>query len=58
VQGEANAIEPNKRMLSAMTPSIVTDSTGQVQLVLGTPGGPTIITNGDRGHSQTCWTTE
>ena len=44
VQGEANAIEPNKRMLSAMTPSIVTDSTGQVQLVLGTPGGPTIIT--------------
>jgi len=31
-------------MLSAMTPSIVTDSTGQVQLVLGTPGGPTIIT--------------
>ena len=44
VQGEANAIAPNKRMLSAMTPSIVTDSSGQVQLVLGTPGGPTIIT--------------
>jgi gamma-glutamyltranspeptidase/glutathione hydrolase len=44
VQGEANAIVPNKRMLSAMTPSIVTDNHGQVQLVLGTPGGPTIIT--------------
>ena len=44
VQGEANAIVPNKRMLSAMTPSIVIDSSGQVQLVLGTPGGPTIIT--------------
>ena len=44
VQGEANSIVPNKRMLSAMTPSIVIDSSGQVQLVLGTPGGPTIIT--------------
>ena len=44
IQGEANAIAPRKRMLSAMTPSIVTDSTGQVQLVVGSPGGPTIIT--------------
>ena len=44
IQGEANAIAPRKRMLSAMTPSIVTDSAGQVQLVVGSPGGPTIIT--------------
>jgi len=44
IQGEANAIEGRKRMLSAMTPSIVLDSAGQVQLILGSPGGPTIIT--------------
>ncbi|HLZ46942.1 MAG TPA: gamma-glutamyltransferase [Gemmatimonadales bacterium] len=44
IQGVANAIAPGKRMLSAMTPSIVTDSAGQVQLVVGSPGGPTIIT--------------
>lgn len=44
VQGEANAIAPGKRMLSAMTPSIVVDSTGKLFLVVGTPGGPTIIT--------------
>ncbi len=44
VQGEANAIAPGKRMLSAMTPSIVVDTAGQLLMVLGTPGGPTIIT--------------
>jgi gamma-glutamyltranspeptidase/glutathione hydrolase len=44
VQGEANAIAPGKRMLSAMTPSIVLDTTGQLYLVTGTPGGPRIIT--------------
>jgi gamma-glutamyltranspeptidase/glutathione hydrolase len=44
VQGEANAIEPGKRMLSAMTPSIVLDQGGRLLLVVGTPGGPTIIT--------------
>jgi len=44
IQGDANAIQPRKRMLSAMTPSIVTDSAGQVQLIVGSPGGPTIIT--------------
>jgi gamma-glutamyltranspeptidase/glutathione hydrolase len=44
VQGEANAIMPGKRMLSAMTPSIVLDPAGQLYMVLGTPGGPTIIT--------------
>jgi len=44
VQGEANAIAPGKRMLSAMTPTIVTDPVGRLLLVVGTPGGPTIIT--------------
>jgi gamma-glutamyltranspeptidase/glutathione hydrolase len=44
VQGEANAIVPGKRMLSAMTPSIVLNPTGELYMVLGTPGGPTIIT--------------
>ncbi|MCC6245011.1 MAG: gamma-glutamyltransferase [Gemmatimonadaceae bacterium] len=44
VQGEMNAIQPGKRMLSAMTPTIVTDRAGQVVLVLGAAGGPTIIT--------------
>jgi gamma-glutamyltranspeptidase/glutathione hydrolase len=44
VQGEANAIAPGKRMLSAMTPSIVLDRQKQLYLVVGTPGGPKIIT--------------
>ncbi|MDH3369159.1 MAG: gamma-glutamyltransferase, partial [Gemmatimonadota bacterium] len=44
VQGEANAIAPRKRMLSAMTPSIVLDRDGRLLMVVGTPGGPTIIT--------------
>jgi gamma-glutamyltranspeptidase / glutathione hydrolase len=44
VQGEANAIAPGKRMLSAMTPSIVLDPKKQLFLVVGTPGGPRIIT--------------
>lgn len=45
VQGEANAIQPGKRMLSAMTPSIVLGPSGQLKMVLGSPGGPTIITS-------------
>jgi gamma-glutamyltranspeptidase / glutathione hydrolase len=45
VQGEANAIAPGKRMLSAMTPTIVLDREGRVLLVTGSPGGPTIITS-------------
>ena len=45
VQGEANAIAPGKRMLSAMTPTIVVDPDGDLLLVLGSPGGATIITN-------------
>ncbi len=45
VQGESNAIVPGKRMLSAMTPSIVLDPRGDLMMVVGTPGGPTIITS-------------
>jgi gamma-glutamyltranspeptidase/glutathione hydrolase len=44
VQGEANAIAPNKRMLSSMAPTIVTGPDGKVVLVAGAAGGPTIIT--------------
>ncbi|MGD8288076.1 MAG: gamma-glutamyltransferase [Gemmatimonadota bacterium] len=44
VQGEANAVAPGKRMLSAMTPTLVLDSAGDLALVLGAPGGSTIIT--------------
>ena len=44
VQGEANAIAPGKRMLSAMTPTIVLDPQGKLFMIVGTPGGPTIIT--------------
>jgi gamma-glutamyltranspeptidase/glutathione hydrolase len=44
VQGEANAIAPRKRMLSAMTPTIVLDPAGRLFLVAGSPGGPRIIT--------------
>ncbi|MBC7804827.1 MAG: gamma-glutamyltransferase family protein, partial [Akkermansiaceae bacterium] len=43
VQGEANAIAPRKRPLSSMTPTILTKN-GKLFLVVGTPGGPTIIT--------------
>lgn len=43
VGGEANAIEPRKRMLSSMTPTIVLRD-GKPFLVTGSPGGPTIIT--------------
>lgn len=44
VQGERNAIGPGKRMLSAMSPTIVEDAEGDLFLVTGTPGGATIIT--------------
>lgn len=43
VQGEANAIEPGKRMLSAMTPTIVLAPDGSPLLVTGARGGPRII---------------
>jgi gamma-glutamyltranspeptidase / glutathione hydrolase len=41
--GEANAIEPGKRMLSAMTPTIVLKD-GKPFIITGSPGGSTIIT--------------
>jgi gamma-glutamyltranspeptidase/glutathione hydrolase len=43
IQGPANAIGPGKRPLSAMTPTIVLKD-GKPFLVVGSPGGPTIIT--------------
>ena len=42
--GEINSIQPQKRMLSSMTPTIVKKN-GKLCLVLGSPGGPTIITS-------------
>ncbi len=45
VQGESNAIAPRKRMLSAMTPTIVLDPRGQLLLIVGARGGPRIITS-------------
>jgi gamma-glutamyltranspeptidase/glutathione hydrolase len=44
VQGEANAVRPGKRMLSAMTPALIVDRDGETRLATGTPGGSTIIT--------------
>lgn len=43
IGAEANAIEPGKRMLSSMSPTIVTKN-GKVDMVLGAAGGPRIIT--------------
>lgn len=44
IGAEANSIAPQKRMLSAMTPTIV-EKEGELHMVLGTPGGSTIITS-------------
>ncbi len=44
IGGEANAIEPQKRMLSSMTPTIV-EKDGKLWMTVGTPGGSTIITS-------------
>jgi gamma-glutamyltranspeptidase / glutathione hydrolase len=44
IQGEANAVRPFARPLSSMTPTIVTRD-GNVEFVLGSPGGPKIITS-------------
>ncbi|HEV7922629.1 MAG TPA: gamma-glutamyltransferase [Thermoanaerobaculia bacterium] len=42
IQGEANAIQPKKRPLSSMTPTVVLKD-GKVAFAIGSPGGPTII---------------
>ncbi len=44
VGSKANEIQPGKRMLSSMTPTIV-ESNGKLKMVVGTPGGSTIITS-------------
>ncbi|MDX1701185.1 MAG: gamma-glutamyltransferase, partial [Melioribacteraceae bacterium] len=44
IGAEANSIEPEKRMLSSMTPTIV-EKNGKLFMSLGTPGGSTIITS-------------
>ena len=44
IGGEANKIEPGKRMLSSMTPTIL-EKDGKLVMVVGTPGGTTIITS-------------
>lgn len=44
VGGKANAIEPEKRMLSSMSPTIL-EKNGKLYMVVGTPGGSTIITS-------------
>lgn len=44
IGGTANAIAPQKRMLSSMTPTIV-EKNGELWMVVGTPGGATIITS-------------
>ena len=44
IGGEANKILPHKRMLSSMTPTIV-EQDGKLLMVVGTPGGSTIITS-------------
>lgn len=44
VGAEANAIEPRKRMLSSMTPTIIINQDEEYLLVTGSPGGSTIIT--------------
>ena len=43
--GEANAIQPGKRMLSSMTPTLVLDKNRNPLIVAGTPGGTTIPTS-------------
>ena len=44
VQGAANKIEPGKRMLSSMSPTILEDEHGDLYMVVGGRGGPRIIT--------------
>ncbi len=44
VGAEANAVAPEKRMLSSMSPTII-EQNGKLKMVLGSPGGSTIITS-------------
>jgi len=44
VQSAANAVRAGRRPLSSMCPVIVLDAAGEVDAVLGSPGGPTILT--------------
>lgn len=44
IGGKANSIQPGKRMLSSMTPTII-EKKGKLFMVVGTPGGSTIITS-------------
>jgi gamma-glutamyltranspeptidase/glutathione hydrolase len=44
VGGEANSVQPGKRMLSSMTPAMV-EKDGKLLLVVGSPGGSTIPTS-------------
>jgi len=44
IGNEANSIAPGKRMLSSMTPTLVSKD-GKLAMVVGTPGGSTIITS-------------
>ena len=45
VQSEANKVEPGKRMLSSMSPTIIEDDKGELYMVVGSEGGPRIITS-------------
>jgi gamma-glutamyltranspeptidase/glutathione hydrolase len=45
VGAEANSVQPGKRPLSSMTPTIVRDSKGEVRIAIGAAGGPKIITS-------------
>jgi gamma-glutamyltranspeptidase / glutathione hydrolase len=45
VQGLANKVEPGKRMLSSMSPTVVEDEKGELYMVVGAQGGPRIITS-------------
>lgn len=45
VGSQANALEPGKRPLSSMTPTVIRDAGEAVTMVIGSPGGPRIITS-------------
>lgn len=45
VEGEINAVAPGKRMLSAMSPTIILNPRGELFLIVGARGGPRIITS-------------